>query len=490
MNSCDGYQINGFIRKVESLNSKKLVLELQPNSEILAELCAFCNVSDSQDGNSRNTTHSHEIKGSLLVNSENNHLIFTLESDDKENSQTNLPPSSLSVDEEESTPPVAKADKAINHQSTFQYEVDGKVYALKSTFPKRKTSQQNQSFQQTDKHNSFSKPTKFHIEDKSYSVMKINTKPFEEAYRISEEEQQAMHRSLELLQVKLMDKCMIPDRILCGPDTATFLNNMKELAKLAGSNQATFKCVQCNDELSSYFPYVEHIFKHFGTRPYVCAVCQASFQTRAVMRHHLDMHGGKTPFQCEFCGKKFRNSCHMKQHRMRHTGERPHPCPYCEKTFAHKNVLKIHLQSHTGQKPCQCDLCGKLFREPHRLACHLATHYRPSKSLECSSCGKSFKTSGMLKLHTEKRCKGQKTDKNTITLENASYVDNLEGTHQLEAGHHQQVTIIEAETLEDGTMVLPVNTYIVEPSGGGTMLVEFAIDSSEQATQGTQAASS
>ena len=48
----------------------------------------------------------------------------------------------------------------------------------------------------------------------------------------------------------------------------------------------------------------------------------------------------------------------------------------------------------------------------------------------------------MLKLHTEKRCKGQKTDKNTITLENASYVDNLEGTHQLEAGHHQQVHFV------------------------------------------------
>ena len=121
------------------------------------------------------------------------------------------------------------------------------------------------------------------------------------------------------------------------------------------------------------------------------------------------------------------------------TGERPHPCPYCEKTFAHKNVLKIHLQSHTGQKPCQCDLCGKLFREPHRLACHLATHYRPSKSLECPSCGKSFKTNGMLKLHTEKRCKGQKTDKIVPTSENASYVDHLEGTQQLESSHHQQV---------------------------------------------------
>lgn len=35
-----------------------------------------------------------------------------------------------------------------------------------------------------------------------------------------------------------------------------------------------------------------------------------------------------------------------------------------------------------------------------------------------------------------------------------------------------KVTIIEAETLE----VLPVNTYIVEPSSVGPMLVQFSID--------------
>ena len=89
-----------------------------------------------------------------------------------------------------------------------------------------------------------------------------------------------------------MDKCIIPDQIGCGPDTSTFLQNMRELAKLVTpSGQNPFKCDQCEEEMTSYFPYVEHVFKHFGTRPYICNVCQASFQTRAVMRHHLDMHG-------------------------------------------------------------------------------------------------------------------------------------------------------------------------------------------------------
>ena len=42
----------------------------------------------------------------------------------------------------------------------------------------------------------------------------------------------------------------------------------------------------------------------------------------------------------------------------------------------------------------------------------------------------------------------------------------------LNIGENMQVTIIEAESLE----VLPVNTYIVEPSGVGPMLVQFSID--------------
>ena len=269
------------------------------------------------------------------------------------------------------------------------------------------------------------------------------------------------------IKVKLMDKCIIPQTIICGPETSIFLQNMKELAKLIGASQPSFKCEQCGEQLSSYFPYIEHVFKHFGTRPYVCATCNSSFQTRGVMRHHLDMHGGKAPFQCEFCGKKFRNSCHMKQHRMRHTGEKPHPCPQCEKSFAHKNVLKIHLQSHTGEKPCCCDLCGKLFREPHRLACHLATHYRANKSVECQHCGKKFKSSGMLNAHTTKRCKGlqvlpgeEKDESPTLTtLQNAAFITAVDGTSELNDEQEVRIFSTALQVLPDFSVLLVCPIY-------------------------------
>lgn len=95
----------------------------------------------------------------------------------------------------------------------------------------------------------------------------------------------------------MKDKSIIPERIEAGPDTATFLRNMKDLAKLVapacspGQTGCSFRCGQCEEEMTSYFTYIEHAFKHLGTRPYVCTLCQSSFATRAVMRHHLDMHG-------------------------------------------------------------------------------------------------------------------------------------------------------------------------------------------------------
>lgn len=84
-----------------------------------------------------------------------------------------------------------------------------------------------------------------------------------------------------------MEQTIIPEYIACGPNTATFLQNMKELARLVAANHSLFKCEQCGEEKSSYFPYIEHAFRHSGIRPYSCTLCDSTFQTRAVTRHHL-----------------------------------------------------------------------------------------------------------------------------------------------------------------------------------------------------------
>ncbi|KAI9565558.1 hypothetical protein GHT06_009350 [Daphnia sinensis] len=466
MGNCEGLEILGVLTTTQE--SKQMVLQLKPGIEIPWESCGFCDYkldSQADEQQLRETEHSHSIKGIFSFIPSKNQWTLTFSACDKEEKHQNATKHATTYE-------VLKNDTDTLHKKLqLQYEVDGKVYELQSSYPTKKSRNGETSNIFPSLNKAVTQPTKaieFVIENRKFSTkssISSITPTLEGPVNNIEEERSALEASAELLQVKLIEKCIIPDRIGCGPDTSTFLQNMRELAKLVTpSGQNPFTCDQCGDEMTSYFPYIEHVFKHFGSRPYVCNVCQATFQTRAVMRHHLDMHGGKAPFECEFCGKKFRNSCHMKQHRMRHTGERPHNCPYCEKTFAHKNVLKIHLQVHTGEKPCCCDLCGKLFREPHRLACHLATHYRSSKSLDCSTCGKSFKTSGMLKLHETKRCNNkvqtalERATESLETLQNVTYIENMDESHFLDTDH--EVTIIEAESLE----VLPVNTYIVEPS--------------------------
>jgi hypothetical protein len=86
----------------------------------------------------------------------------------------------------------------------LQYEVDGKVFELRSTFsPKkpRNVESSNNNFVSPTK--TITQPTKaieFVIENKKYSTSSANTKPFEETIGVGEE-RSALEASLELLQV-------------------------------------------------------------------------------------------------------------------------------------------------------------------------------------------------------------------------------------------------------------------------------------------------
>ena len=87
----------------------------------------------------------------------------------------------------------------------LQYEVDGKVFELRSTFSAKKprnVEPSNNNFATSNK--TITQPTKaieFVIENKKYSTSSVNTKPFEEAVGVAEEERSALEASLELLQV-------------------------------------------------------------------------------------------------------------------------------------------------------------------------------------------------------------------------------------------------------------------------------------------------
>lgn len=59
----------------------------------------------------------------------------------------------------------------------------------------------------------------------------------------------------------------------------------------------------------------------------------------------------------------FRQMSTLSQHRAIHSTERPYICEICQKTFNRVSTLISHRKTHTGLKPHRCYLCSKAFHQ-------------------------------------------------------------------------------------------------------------------------------
>ncbi len=53
---------------------------------------------------------------------------------------------------------------------------------------------------------------------------------------------------------------------------------------------------------------------------------------------------GERPFVCEICQKSFNQKNALQIHLKRHSGEKEHMCPYCTQGFVQKGNLKTHIK--------------------------------------------------------------------------------------------------------------------------------------------------
>ena len=64
----------------------------------------------------------------------------------------------------------------------------------------------------------------------------------------------------------------------------------------------------------------------------------------------------------------------LSQHRAIHSNARPYVCEVCQKTFNRVSTLISHRRTHLDDKPHKCHICGKGFHQKGNLKNHLFSH--------------------------------------------------------------------------------------------------------------------
>ncbi|KAL7037037.1 hypothetical protein ACKWTF_009045 [Chironomus riparius] len=229
--------------------------------------------------------------------------------------------------------------------------------------------------------------------------------------------------------------------------------------ELTSANRKKFKCIHCDQLLSSEHALKHHlnaihgtqqkpekqftceicgktfVFKSKYTRHFRtvhielkesneiigCQYCMKQFDQRTALKDHIRYKHEVYDFKCDKCGKLFtlknKLSKHFKESHLKGSKLRKQrikkepkevqcfPCVVCGKICASKTFLKVHEKSHIKIRPedyYYCDMCGNKFRAKNPLELHIKTRHILKLRYTCDKCpGKSWARKDHMKRHVK-----------------------------------------------------------------------------------------
>ncbi len=225
----------------------------------------------------------------------------------------------------------------------------------------------------------------------TFTVEIINKSPFNIQEPTSQN--QSLTQSNKESQSKKKNECEI-----CKKSFST-LGNMRNHFLTIHQNYRPYKCEfpGCSKRYSILSRYQVHLRTHEGKKPFLCQICNKSFNEKGNLKTHLRFHSELRPFQCPHCTKSYKTNGHLKDHiEIQHKKIKKYVCETCNKKFGRISTLKAHIKTHTGEKNFKCKLegCNKCFAEKGNMEIHYKRHLRKMNLLDQENLNSTKKNYG------------------------------------------------------------------------------------------------
>ena len=225
----------------------------------------------------------------------------------------------------------------------------------------------------------------------TFTVEIINKSPFNIQEPTSQN--QSLTQSNKESQSKKKNECEI-----CKKSFST-LGNMRNHFLTIHQNYRPYKCEfpGCSKRYSILSRYQVHLRTHEGKKPFLCQICNKSFNEKGNLKTHLRFHSELRPFQCPHCTKSYKTNGHLKDHiEIQHKKIKKYVCETCNKKFGRISTLKAHIKTHTGEKNFKCKLegCNKCFAEKGNMEIHYKRHLRKMNLLDQENLNTTKKNYG------------------------------------------------------------------------------------------------